>query len=37
MEVPEMVIDKNIRIWVIYTALIVIVGFALLAKSKSGG
>lgn len=32
-----MVIDKNIRIWVIYTALIVIVGFALLAKSKSGG
>lgn len=34
-----MVIDKNIRIWVmyLYTALIVIVGFALLAKSKSGG
>ncbi len=36
MEVSEMVIDKkNIRIWVmyLYTVLIVVAGFALLAKS----
>lgn len=36
MEVSEMAIDKkNIRIWVmyLYMVLIVIVGFALLAKS----
>jgi hypothetical protein len=35
MEVSEMAIDKkNIRIWVIYlyTVLIVVAGFALLAK-----
>jgi hypothetical protein len=40
MEVSEMDIDKkNLKIWVmyLYTVLIVIVGFALLVKSISGG